>query len=84
MPTPGDRTPLPPTRLISWEGEVLSADPDWQKGKFRPWWFRFSNGRTFDWDKSFYDSSAPATPNGILITESGLQITTEDGVAIQL
>lgn len=51
---PGDSYPPPPTRQISWQSEVLTADPDWQSGMFRPWTYQFSNGRTFYWDNNVY------------------------------
>jgi hypothetical protein len=44
----------PPTRLISWQNEVLSVDPDWHRKYTRPWIYEFSNGRTFERDPSVY------------------------------
>lgn len=41
--TPG----LPPTRILSWQQEVLYADPDWNQNYRNPWIYEFSNGRLF-------------------------------------
>lgn len=45
---------LPPTRIISWAQRVMEADPNWNTGMFRPWWYEFSNARRFLWDPNIY------------------------------
>ncbi len=51
--------PPPPTRIISWRQMVLDADPDFQKGLTRPWWYEMSNGRRFDWDTGITTRTGP-------------------------
>lgn len=45
---------LPPTRILSWQQQVQEADPKWQQGYYKPWWYEFSNGRRFLWDSKTY------------------------------
>lgn len=46
--------PTPSTRILSWQQEVLYADPNWNQLRLRPWVYEFSNGRTFEWDPNVY------------------------------
>lgn len=46
--------PTPPTKIISWQQEVLYADPQWHQGYTRPIVYEFSNGKTFQWDPNVY------------------------------
>lgn len=32
----------------------MEADPNWNQGMFRPWWYEFSNRRRFVWDPNVY------------------------------
>lgn len=47
----------PPTRIISWQAEVLAADPDWNKLRTRPVIYEFSNGRVFTQNPNVYTST---------------------------
>lgn len=37
----------PPSRTLSWQQEVLYADPKWHQSYTNPWIYEFSNGRIF-------------------------------------
>ena len=37
----------PPTRILSWQQQVLEADPSWSRLYYRPINYEFSNGREF-------------------------------------
>lgn len=45
---------IPPTRILSWSQQVLEADPNWNRGMYRPWTYEFSNGRRFVRDPNVY------------------------------
>lgn len=51
-------TALPNTRILSWQQRVVKADPEWNQGMFRPWWYEFSNKRRFLWDANVYTDPA--------------------------
>lgn len=46
--------PPGPTRILSWQQQVVNADPRWQYGLYHPWTYQFSNGRRFQWDPNVY------------------------------
>lgn len=50
-------TTRPSTRIISWQAEVLAADPQWNQLRTRPVIFEFSNGRTFTQNPTLYTST---------------------------
>lgn len=47
-------TAIPPTRIISWQQQVIEADPSYQKLLLRPVIYIFSNGREFVRDPNTY------------------------------
>lgn len=49
--------PSPPSRTLSWQQEVLYADPNWNQGYTRPIIYEFSNGRTFTAPVPLYGTS---------------------------
>jgi hypothetical protein len=51
-------TPPPPTRIISFQQQVLEADPDWNRRRLRPWVYDFSNGRLFVWNPDVYTTTS--------------------------
>ena len=59
-----------PTRILSWQQQVLEADPNWQRLALQPWVYEFSNGRLFVDSLPLYgtfdivDELLLAVPNG--------------------
>lgn len=50
-------TKPPPTRIISWQSEVLANDPDYQLNATKPIIYEFSNGRLFRRNPNPYTSA---------------------------
>ena len=71
----------PPTRIISWEQQVLEADPYFARERQQPWIYTFSNARRFYAPVNAYaplPDSGLFNDGGVLVLISGASWPTTD------